>query len=128
MGGMSGPDASTSGTTCTLCYHDMKEGKLTVAHVGDSRGVLWRGKDQNVVMATTDHKPDLPEEKKRIESMGGRVVFDGYYNHRVFSQKGMYPGLNMSRAIGDLVAHEEAGLTADPDIRTYKLDEAEWRM
>ncbi len=28
----------------------------------------------------------------RIEEKGGRVVFDGYYNYRVFAKAGMYPG------------------------------------
>jgi len=51
------------------------------------------------------------------------VVFDGFYNHRVFAMGGMYPGLNMSRAIGDIVAHKEAGLTAVPDVQTFELKE-----
>merc|ERR1719238_2250117 len=96
-------------------------GQLTVSHVGDSRAVTsvrqggkWETKD-----LTIDHKPNLPEEKRRIESADppGRVVFDGYYNHRVFAQKEMIPGLNMSRAIGDIVAHQRAGLTAFPDTK-----------
>lgn len=119
-------DFSSSGTTCTVAYHDYATDVLTVAHVGDSRSVLG-GHDGKKweVHSTQDHKPDLPAEKKRIESANppGRVVFDGYFNHRVFSQKGMYPGLNMSRALGDLVAHAEAGLTAVPEITTWPLRE-----
>merc|ERR1712113_1319456 len=69
---------------------------------------------------TVDHKPNLDKEKKRIEAKGGRVVFDGFYNHRVFAAKGMYPGLNMSWAFGDKIAHDEAGLTAEPDV--YEFD------
>jgi len=72
---------------------------------------------------TIDHKPNLEAEKKRIESANppGRVIFDGYYNHRVFSCSGMYPGLNMSRALGDVVGHREAGLTEQPDVRVLDL-------
>eukprot|EP00931_Biecheleriopsis_adriatica_P009045 TRINITY_DN11015_c0_g1_i1.p1 TRINITY_DN11015_c0_g1~~TRINITY_DN11015_c0_g1_i1.p1 ORF type:complete len:105 (-),score=28.94 TRINITY_DN11015_c0_g1_i1:58-372(-) len=33
----------------------------------------------------------------------------------------MYPGLNMSRALGDIVAHKEAGLTAEPEIVEVEL-------
>lgn len=51
---------------------------------------------------TMDHKPDCPEERKRIEQAGGKVVFDGFYNYRVYNRTGKYPGLNMSRALGDL--------------------------
>merc|ERR1739848_882284 len=51
----------------------------------------------------------------------GRVVFDGFYNHRVFAMGGMYPGLNMSRALGDIVAHAEAGLSAVPDVKEIEV-------
>jgi len=122
-----GLDAATSGSTATLVYHNIAEDVLHIAHVGDSRSVLGGKKDAKapvqVIAQTVDHKPDLPEEKKRIESSNppGRVIFDGFYNHRVFSQKGMYPGLNMSRALGDVIAHKEAGLTAEPDVARIDL-------
>jgi len=120
--------AQASGTTCTVAYHDIPKQTITVAHVGDSRSVLGKGRDRASAAAdvedlTLDHKPNLEKERKRIESANppGRVVFDGYYNHRVFAQNGMYPGLNMSRALGDIVAHKEAGLTAEPDIKVVDL-------
>lgn len=114
------PDANTSGTTCTIAYHDHKMRKLYLAWVGDSRVVVWN--DKTIVFASTDHKPEIPSEKQRIESQGGRVIFDGYFNYRVFSTKGMYPGLNMSRALGDLIAQKEAGLTAEPELQTVEVD------
>eukprot|EP00438_Fugacium_kawagutii_P030888 Skav215841 [mRNA] locus=scaffold1630:70945:77027:- [translate_table: standard] len=84
--------------------------------LADSTAVLgtkndaWEG-----VPLTRDHKPNLKDEKQRasvagemrlgspvigIESNGGRVVFDGYANHRVYAKNGRYPGINMSRCIG----------------------------
>jgi len=147
-GGSTTIDSSSSGSTCTMAFHDIKADTLTIAHVGDSRGVLYEGTQafQTVIpaaaapeqaklmgelpkgackihYATEDHKPNLPNEKKRIEAKGGRVVFDGYYNYRVFAAKGMYPGLNMSRALGDTVAHKEAGLVAEPELKVIKLKE-----
>lgn len=124
-----GVDPSTSGTTCSIAFHNMTTDILTVAHVGDSRVVFGVRKTPDsafeVIKETIDHKPDLPEERKRIESANppGRVVFDGFYNHRVFAQAGNYPGLNMSRALGDVIAHEEAGLTAVPDVMQIDLKE-----
>ena len=91
-----------SGTTCTLMYFPLNEknaaGKRTLylAHVGDSKASMvsydastgaFKGKD-----LTVDHKPSVPAEKKRIEENGGRVIFDGFYNHRVFARGQMYPG------------------------------------
>lgn len=128
-------DTSTSGSTCTVAYHQAEEGLVHIAHIGDSRCVTynrkkpadggstkdkWGGEAKTLPM-TEDHKPNLPKEKERIEAAGGRVVFDGFYNHRVFAARGMYPGLNMSRAFGDDVAHEEAGLTASPEVITLNL-------
>ena len=33
----------------------------------------------------------------------------------------MYPGLNMSRALGDTVAHREAGLSGIPDVTKFDI-------
>jgi len=120
-----GLDSSSSGSTCTMVFHNMVTDTLTVAYCGDSRSVLYSGEKHpgTVIHETEDHKPNLPAEKARIEKMGGRVVFDGYYNYRVFAKAGMYPGLNMSRALGDVVAHKEAGLTAEPEVKTISLKE-----
>lgn len=119
-----GHDATTSGTTCTMAFHDHKKGTLVVAYVADSRMICAKATSLTTVhFATIDHKPEMPEERERIESANGRVIFDGYYNHRVFSKRGMYPGLNMSRALGDLIAHSEAGLTAEPEVYTLDLRE-----
>jgi serine/threonine protein phosphatase PrpC len=126
----SGMDASMSGSTCSVAYHDFKSDVLFIAHAGDSRGVLQKfkpsGGGTEVEELTVDHKPNLTEENRRIESANppGRVVFDGYYNYRVFAMDGMYPGLNMSRALGDLVAHTSAGLTALPDVKRIDLKAA----
>lgn len=119
-------DATLSGSTVTMAYHDLKDDKLWVAHVGDSRAVLAKKKGADAVKCddlTVDHKPDLPSERTRIENSNppGRVLFDGFYNHRVFSKNGMYPGLNMSRAIGDTIGHKEAGLSAVPDVKCVDM-------
>lgn len=104
-----------------MAFHNLSTDVLTIAYAGDSRAVLFDCSQGKLIHATEDHKPNLPAEKARIEKNGGRVVFDGYYNYRVFAKTGMYPGLNMSRALGDIVAHKEAGLTAEPDCVSIKL-------
>merc|ERR1719375_1850176 len=116
-------DPSSSGATTTMCYHDYTTGVITVAHVGDSRAIVEIGGRTEDL--TVDHKPNLDKERKRIEAAGGRVIFDGFYNHRVFAKDGMYPGLNMSRALGDVTAHHKAGLTAEPDIKQIPVKDIE---
>ncbi|CAD7975251.1 unnamed protein product [Amoebophrya sp. A25] len=125
-------DARTSGTTATMAYRCLSQvagqddsHKLHVAHCGDSRASLVferKGKISGQEM-THDHKPETPEEKRRIESSGGCVIFDGYYNHRVFKRGTVYPGLNMSRAMGDIIGHKEAGIVETPDYKCYNLKE-----
>lgn len=66
-------DTSFSGSTLNLVL--IIENKLFCANVGDSRAVL--GKKQGTrwvsVPLSKDHKPDVVEEKERIQASGGRV-------------------------------------------------------
>eukprot|EP00966_Prymnesium_polylepis_P061598 1429507-Prymnesium_polylepis.1 len=65
---------------CAVCVVPPSGGTAVVwtAHVGDSRAVLGSRSDAadplsalSVRELTMDHKPDLPEEQRRIESQGG---------------------------------------------------------
>ncbi|KAF4737801.1 hypothetical protein FOZ63_029948 [Perkinsus olseni] len=110
-------DAACSGSTATLCVHCHKTDTVTAAWVGDSRAVLALPSSPKGVEMTTDHRPDKPEEKARIEKSGGRVGFDGHCSYRVYVKGQSYPGLNMSRAMGDLIAYYRAGVVPIPDTR-----------
>merc|ERR1712107_949153 len=108
--------------------HDFSNQKLTIAHVADSTCCLSSFKDASKKEITTkamtrDHKPSLKDEKARIEKAGGRVVFDGYANHRIYAKNGRYPGLNMSRCLGDLMGHADAGCSAEPEVSTRDVTE-----
>ena len=73
-----------------------------------------------------DFKLELPEERKRIENKGGIVKQIHYQGglgigpFRVFFPGENYPGLNMSRTIGDALA-KTLGLIAEPGIKDYNL-------
>eukprot|EP01068_Selenidium_serpulae_P008346 Selendium_serpulae@DN4961_c0_g2_i3.p1 len=70
---------------------------------------------------TKDHKPDDPGEMARIVKRGGQVrKLEGDIPHRVFLKGKTYPGLAMSRAIGDTVA-ANAGVICDADTNEYPI-------
>lgn len=70
-------------------------------------------------MITRDHKPDDPDESERIVAMNGRIEsYKGRYGEnvgpaRVWLKNEQYPGLAMSRSIGDACAHS-VGVSALP--------------
>jgi len=79
--------------------------------------------DNYVIQLSRDHKPEIPAEKERIIRSGGRVdkyTENGvkYGPYRVWLKKENYPGLAMSRSIGDLCA-TSVGVTPEPGILIY---------
>lgn len=128
-----------SGATCVVAIVRNKE--LTVAHCGDSRCVLGRrlsvgcGTYQTIPL-TADHKPDAPEELRRIVACGGQVGSRQFVSHddrhpgrvtlgpcRVWYRYGSEKlGLAMSRSLGDAVVHR-VGVSAEPEVLHRALDE-----
>jgi serine/threonine protein phosphatase PrpC len=97
-----------AGTTAVVVL--MTKDRYYVANIGDSRAVLSRA--DNAVALSTDHKPDSPSEKNRIEKAGGYV------------QQGRVNGtLSLSRSFGDFEykhfstrPYEEQAVTSLPEI------------
>lgn len=120
-------DTTLSGSTGVVAV--LREEKLHVANVGDSRAILGVKYDPSdigfqAIDVTQDHKPDLPEEKKRIQEVGGRVFcvrFDDGIDGpaRVWLSYADIPGLAMSRSLCDTIA-KEAGVVSEPDL--YEVD------
>jgi len=72
-----------------------------------------------------DHKPNIEEEKIRIEKKGGKVekfIENGKRigPYRVWKKNEAYPGLAMSRSLGDLVA-SKIGVISVPGNFYYIL-------
>jgi len=123
-------DASLSGTTGTSLI--ITGDKIICAHVGDSRCVLATGEKGGTNFRATDltkdHKPSDEFEKKRIHNSGGHVRrLEGDVNHRVFLKGKLYPGLAMSRSLGDLVG-ASAGVSAEPDTIERIIDHSQDRF
>lgn len=101
---------NVAGTTALIAI--MQDSILTVANVGDSRGVMCDSKG-NAIQLSFDHKPQLSREKKRIEEAGGFIAFKG-----VWRVAGI---LATSRALGDYPLKDKNLVIADPDILTFDL-------
>mmetsp|Transcript_31397 Transcript_31397/g.50694 ORF Transcript_31397/g.50694 Transcript_31397/m.50694 type:complete len:438 (-) Transcript_31397:351-1664(-) len=121
--------SGTTALTALLIGND-----LYVANAGDSRAVMATVTEQNgiqcvkAVELSDDHKPDLPEERKRIEKCGGRVepardmeTGEYFLPMRVWLKQVNLPGLAMSRSLGDAVSHT-IGVTAEAEVRHVKID------
>jgi len=124
-----------SGSTAIVV---LKRGhRLHIANTGDSLAFIVR-RDRStgeveIVYRTKEHKPDLPEERERIEKKGGEILLPPAWaigdSPRVLtplsteeSDLGLMPiGLAMSRSIGDREL-KNVGVIADPDIDCIDID------
>jgi len=125
-----GIDIEYSGSTAVACV--LRGSTLTTAWCGDSRAVLARevGGRMEVVALTEDHKPDGAGERERIDEAGGRVARlqdeegEEVGPHRVWLRYAWIPGLAMSRALGDALAHR-VGVSSTPAISTHQVTPAD---
>ncbi|RXH95194.1 hypothetical protein DVH24_024878 [Malus domestica] len=98
-------DGSTASTAVLVGNH------LYVANVGDSRTVI--SKAGKAIALSEDHKPNRSDERKRIESAGGFVMWTGTW--RVGGV------LAMSRAFGNRMLKQY--VVAEPEIQDLVVDE-----
>ena len=115
-------DANFSGTTCVMVFQIGN--RLLCSNVGDSRAILVKG--DKVIPLSIDQKPDDPEESKRIKENGGEISQyeeDGEKSgpFRVWQKGEVYPGIAMSRSIGDFIA-TKLGVIPEPKFIEEKID------
>ena len=125
-------DSDGSGTTCVIVFQ--LEERLICANAGDSRAILIYSdsiNDDNLVKTKVFHlsydcKPELPKEKERIISKGGTVEQGLDDNNkpcgpfRIWVKGEDFPGIAVSRSIGDLVS-KMIGVIPNPQIIEYTL-------
>ena len=115
-----------SGSTCCMLIHLNQ--KFIIANVGDSRAILISEMiKEDIINLSNDHKPNVKKELERIKQYGGVVekclyedgVYDGPF--RVWnSSKQEYPGLAVSRSIGDNEA-TKLGVLPEPEFNLKTL-------
>ncbi|GAB4826261.1 hypothetical protein Ancab_009126 [Ancistrocladus abbreviatus] len=98
-------DGSTASTAVLVGNH------IYVANVGDSRTVV--SKAGKAIPLSEDHKPNRSDERKRIESAGGVVMWAGTW--RVGGV------LAMSRAFGNRMLKQV--VIAEPEIQEQEINE-----
>ncbi|KAJ3179623.1 hypothetical protein HDU87_002829 [Geranomyces variabilis] len=126
-------DSYMAGTTAGLAL--VVGDTLVVAHVGDSRIVIGReraGGEIALESLTVDHNCDNPTELARVTAspgarvdrlaMGSEGKADGPL--RIFKGTLPYPGLVVTRALGDTVA-SRLGILTEPDVAVIKLESSD---
>mmetsp|Transcript_10830 Transcript_10830/g.17639 ORF Transcript_10830/g.17639 Transcript_10830/m.17639 type:complete len:537 (+) Transcript_10830:188-1798(+) len=119
----------TSGCTAVGVY--VRDKKLWVANVGDSRAVMActaaEGGETGKLVAkdlSRDHKPDDPEEMERIISWGGFVCpppEEGLSARVYLDPEFTMIGLAMARSIGDH-AVKAVGVIPEPEVKIFDLE------
>ena len=117
-------DSKESGSTCNLIINIGTH--IICANTGDSRSLLIYG-ENSFIPLSVDFKPEMPEEMNRIILSGGEVrqmkneLGEGVGPYRVWKRGEGYPGLAMSRSIGDLNG-KKIGVIPNPGIVEYNID------
>ena len=119
-------DMNFSGSTCVCVF--IIEDRIICGNCGDSRAILVESDKDNktssynniIIPLSVDHKPELKEEANRIVKNGGRVERRSENGIRtgplrVWLKYENYPGLAMTRSVGDMVA-SNIGVTSEPEI------------
>ncbi|KAI5725346.1 hypothetical protein M8J77_014257 [Diaphorina citri] len=136
---------STSGTTATVAF--IMKSKIYVGHVGDSMLVLGyqdeNDKSWKCLELTKEHKPECPEEIKRITKAGGKVVRKNgvprvVWNRPKIGHKGPVrrstafdeiPFLAVARSLGDFWSYNSEldtfVVSPEPDVGVIEMDTAQ---
>lgn len=114
-------DSNFSGSTIVLVL--IYQSLCICANLGDSRAILAKQDNEwRPISLSHDHKPSRLHEKRRIEKAGGRIApcVDTYGEHvgpeRIWCKDEPFPGLAVSRALGDLVG-SSVGVSCEPEIQ-----------
>ena len=120
-------DVNFSGSTCIILFQIGKY--LICSNVGDSRAIMIK-ENNEIIELSKDQKPEDFNEKIRIEKMGGIIsqcndlYDDGKKGgpFRIWVKGHDYPGIAMSRSIGDKIAHD-IGVISEPEILSFIIDD-----
>ena len=121
-------DISQSGSTKVITF--LADDTLICSNVGDSQCFLFNCSSEDLWTFESLSKIHLASdelEQKRIIENGGEIhpyydedgIFEG--PDRIYAKNKIYPGLTMSRTIGDLEG-KKIGVISEPDISFKKIE------
>jgi len=115
-------NTEASGCSCSIAI--LAGQTVHFAHIGDSTAMLacWNRHDSRLIYNTCDHKPDLPEERARLEAAGSEVRETEGGSFRIYMQGSSFPGLTMSRCFGDTACK---GVSQEPVYRQFLMQPAD---
>ena len=116
-------DSTFSGTTCIILIQ--LGDRIICSNIGDSRAIMVKSYDR-IIQLSIEHKPFLYEESLRIKANGGEICQmeecdDKIGPFRIWKKGENYPGIDISRSIGDSIA-TELGVISTPDFIEKSLD------
>merc|ERR1719253_1189751 len=119
-----------SGASGTVCIQVGT--KLLFAWIGDSRVMLgsYARNAELMLFESFDHKPELPEEKTRIEKTDppGEVRECAPGAFRIYIPGQAFPGLTMSRCFGDLSCANR-GISQEPSFHEAEMrGDCQWYL
>jgi serine/threonine protein phosphatase PrpC len=121
------PADPSGGCTASIIFQQGRY--IYVANAGDSRSfiVAYRPSTKTAIIfyISREDKPNLPEERARVQAAGGQVYIPPRGTSRVVFHNpstGSPTGLAMSRSIGDWAAGQ-MGVIPDPIIQVLNIDE-----
>jgi len=125
--------AEFSGSTAIVAF--FQKPKLYVANAGDSKIFVAKYSNEGgveILFENEIHKPSMPVERQRIESLGGEVLIPSNPSEtsRVIISKGeggLGLGLAMSRSIGDWDG-EKVGVISDPSIDVINVSQVKQHL
>ena len=118
-------DVHFSGSTFLLLFK--LENLLICSNTGDSKAIMIKNFNTAIEL-NIEHKPTNIIEKSRIENFGGVIsqcndmYDDGLHGgpYRVWKKGCDYPGLSLSRSMGDIIS-KELGVICEPDILSFEI-------
>lgn len=112
-------ESDFSGTTACFIFIIGKH--LICGNVGDSRAVLYTNKEYKLL--SKDHKPTNYLERERILKCGGTIKQKDFIGpFRVYVRDQNFPGLAMSRSLGDEVA-KSIGVSSNIDFINIMIED-----